>query len=125
MMPTSTIPFIRWLSIEPSIRHGSYPERADLLYEYLGLGEQIATRHNKHYQQQLYIKEKSVLLEAVCDCCLPIHWRQLCLDNLYSPLRSLRSIMQSPNEQHQLKSIEYEITTLSHYFLAERQQSWN
>ncbi len=65
---------------------------------------------------QLYHAEYRLLLDALSDDLLPVHWRSWCLDNIYKPLMSLQRIAISEEQSQQLNRLFYELRVVSHFF---------
>jgi hypothetical protein len=82
----------RWLSLQ--IRCALEPDEPRLIDHYLAEGRYLA---NCTPTSPWMVAETSfrLLLDTACDRALPWHWRSLCLDLAWRPLRDLRAAASS------------------------------
>ncbi len=74
----------------------------------------IADDHSARWH--LYCAEFYLLLDTITDNLLPMHWRQLCSDNIYRPLTDLSRISFCEDNKKQLRQFWLELNITSHYF---------
>ena len=98
------------------VRQGHHPDSPELLTRYLEVGRYYAENKSKSLQIKIYISTFDTLLDTICDHCIALHWRQLCLNNCYRPLSILGTLLTSGQEKNYLQQQYYKLSTLSHYF---------
>lgn len=98
------------------VRQGHHPDSPELLTRYLEVGRCYAANKSKSLQIKIYTSTLDTLLDTICDHCIALQWRQLCLNNCYRPLSILETLLTSDQEKHQLQQQYYKLSTLSHYF---------
>ena len=103
--------------IERDIRWGRLPDRPDILYQYLLDCEADAMALENSVAKDLFRQLVDLLVEVICDVCVPYHWRCLCLDNIYRPMACLRKRAGTPIERLELSRKTHEINVLAGYFL--------
>ena len=104
---------------EQKIRWGLLPDRPDILYKYLTECEALASKFDKLDAKGLFERAIDTLVEVICDPCVPLHWRRLCLDNLYRPIGCLRRIQVSGGAHRKLNKKMRDINMLAKYFLSD------
>jgi hypothetical protein len=102
---------------EQNIRWGLLPDRPDILYKYLTDCEALASAFDKLDAKGLFERTIDTLVEVICDPCVPLHWRCLCLDNLYRPIGCLRRVQVSDDSRRKLNKKMHDINMLAKYFL--------
>lgn len=102
---------------EQNIRWGLLPDRPDILYKYLTDCEALASTFDELDARGVFERAIDTLVEVICDPCVPLHWRRLCLDNLYRPIGCLRSIQVSDDAHRKLSKKMRDINMLAQYFL--------
>ena len=102
---------------EQNIRWGLLPDRPDILYKYLTDCEALASTFDELDAVALLERTIDTLVEIICDPCVPLHWRRLCLDNLYRPIGCLRRIQVSVDANRKLNKKMRDINMLVKYFL--------
>ena len=80
------------------------------------MSEQALIDDNHSSRWALYQAEFHLLLDTISDNLLPLHWRQLCLDNIYKPLTDLSRISACENTKKQLRYLWLELNVTSNYF---------
>lgn len=100
------------------VRFGSSPDHPELVKAYLDSTDQAITGLNRHQQRQAHFICYSLLLESICDSCVPVHWRRLCMDHIYRPLLALGRLAKSQQERQQVRRCYRDLTVLSRYFLS-------
>ncbi len=107
----------RVCEIERDIRWGRLPDRPDILYQYLIDCEAASETLENSLAQDLFGRLVDLIVEVICDSCVPYHWRCLCFDNLYRPMACLRKRAETPTERGNLTRKMHEINVLAEYFL--------
>lgn len=100
-------------SSDDKIRFALEPNNTKLIAEYIAEYECVNLTKNdrrQHLEQQFRI-----LLETVADECLPVHWRQLCLDSIYKPLSGLWRIADTENSRTQVRYLFTELRVIGQY----------
>jgi hypothetical protein len=98
------------------VRQGQQPDSPKLLTRYLEIGRDYAAHKPKCLQIEIYTSILDTLLDAICDHCIALQWRQLCLDNCYRPLSTLATLITNDKDKYHLQQQYYKLRTLSHYF---------
>ena len=100
-----------------AIRLGLSPDRPELVKEYLDEADRLVSQLPRPVQRQAYILCYQLLLETICDCCVPVHWRRLCMDHVYRPLLALGRLARSREQRQAVRRCYREVSVLSNYFL--------
>ena len=103
-------------SVGEIVRQGQLPDSPELLTHYLEIGRCYAANKSKSLQIKIYTSILDTLLDTICDHCIAVQWRQLCLDNCYRPLLILETLVISDQEKNHLQQQYYKLRALSHYF---------
>ena len=103
-------------SVGEIVRQGQLPDSPELLTHYLEIGRCYAANKSKSLQIKIYTSILDTLLDTICDHCIAVQWRQLCLDNCYRPLSILETLVISDQEKNHLQQQYYKLSALSHYF---------
>jgi len=103
-------------TLEKIVRQGHQPDSPKLLKRYLDIGCNYAVHKPTSLQIKIFNSILDTLLDTVCDHCIALQWRQLCLNNCYRPLSTLETLITNDQEKHLLKQQYYKLRTLSHYF---------
>ena len=74
---------------EETIRRGMAPDNPEILYTYSSRYEEFAENANQSEAVELLDRVIELLIDVICDACVPRHWLCLCLNNLYRPLEFL------------------------------------
>lgn len=106
------------MSDPAAVRYGSQPENPRVLGRYLDACDARARRAPLRTARAIYDEAFDLLLDAVSDDCNPRHWRALCLDHLYRPLKGLAALANSESQRQMLRERETSMRLLSHYFLS-------
>ncbi len=114
-------PIIDQLSVHlpggQNIRLGLSPDRPELVKAYLDEADRLVYQSSRPVQRQAHMLCYQLLLETICDSCVPVHWRRLCLDHIYRPLLALGRLAKSNHQRLAVRRCYREVSVLSHYFL--------
>ena len=68
--------------LEDYVRHGLWPEQPELLFTYIELADECGewNTHRRVFE---------VMFSTIQDYDVDLHWRCLCLDYIYRPLRAM------------------------------------
>ncbi|MEM9305598.1 MAG: hypothetical protein AAGE01_26040 [Pseudomonadota bacterium] len=103
--------------LERIVRFGLEPDQPQLIEAYLQLAEtrcaNLSTQSTWRFHRDIF----RLMLEVICDPCVPRHWRFVCLDHAYRPIARLWSQANTRAEERELHRLSHELGTLSHYFL--------
>ncbi|MEM9530589.1 MAG: hypothetical protein AAGA23_06700 [Pseudomonadota bacterium] len=105
------------MSDPAAVRYASQPENPRVLGRYLDACDAQARQAPPRAARAIYDEAFDLLLDAVSDDCNPRHWRALCLDHLYRPLKALAALADSDTQRQQLREREARMRVLTHYFL--------
>ena len=90
--------------IKRKIRWGQEQNNPMLIKLWLDLEEQqIIEQSETELKRQQYEAQFHLLLKTIEDELIANVWRQVCLDNIYQPLRSLHQLTDSISSTNQLK----------------------
>ena len=102
-------------SLETLIRNGQEPNKPNILYKYLEMGEGYAeSLEPKKYQT--YTRLYKTLVDTISDPLVDINWRQLCLDNIHRPLQSLDKLAVTKSEKIMVNRLYRELNVVCQYF---------
>jgi len=96
------------------VRWGSSPNHPCLLEEWL----ELTTPSHKTTvldKRNRLLKQYQTLLDALADECVPLHWRQLCLNNIYRPLLVLEQLADCQLSHAQIRALYHELRLISDY----------
>ncbi len=108
---------MNYLNVKTVIRWGSRPNHPKILYAYLSDCEEAALVATPAVGREILNGAVELLVEVICDACVPFHWRALCLDNLYKPMGCLRRIATCSDDTLRVNKLAYEINLLTKFFL--------
>ena len=96
------------------IRYAKEPDNPALISEWMSFTScpvdgAIAQRRRS------CVTQFNLLLDAVADECLPVHWRNICLDNIYYPLLKIKNLSDCEASDVQVRNMFYELKVMSHY----------
>jgi len=100
--------------LKRNIRYGTMPNTPLLLKYYLDIlpaDNQSFASYWSHYEDQFRL-----LIDTIADDCIEGHWRCLCLDYIYLPLKALHELSDCPNCQKKLAALRTELRVISNYF---------
>jgi hypothetical protein len=103
-------------TLEAVIRQGQHPDSPNVLYRYWDLAEIFIQPHPRETKLTLYRHILRMLLDTICDTCIALQWRQLCLDYCYKPLSKLASLAKNHKEKQKFHEQYSQFRTLTHYF---------
>lgn len=104
-------------SLQDKIRFALEPENPGLLSEYLS-HHAVRNDMTKTKHQQVLEEQFRLLLDTMADECLPVHWRQQCLDHIYMPLSALWRISDTEKNRTQVRQLFSELRIIGNYFTA-------
>ncbi len=99
------------------IRLGRKPDRPELVKTYLDDADRLAGQLPRPVQREAHMLCYQLLLETICDSCVPVHWRRLCKDHIYRPLLALGRLARSDRQRQAVRRCYREVSVLSNYFL--------
>ncbi len=103
--------------LEQTIQAGQCADSPEVLYHYLKLTEDYAEQLSITDAVALHQRVFNVLLQTVCDKKVAFHWRQTCLDKIYSPLARMKRLIVTYQDARAYFKMEHDLRTLSHHFL--------
>ncbi|WP_343845857.1 hypothetical protein [Bowmanella denitrificans] len=102
-----------------NVRYALQPDNPALLFNYLQHNRMLADSHAcRRMKRRLHRQAVRLLLDTLCDNCIDLHWRHLCLDQIHQPLLALQKLARSDHERRQDSHLLCELRLLSHYFLS-------
>ncbi|WP_102797158.1 hypothetical protein [Bowmanella denitrificans] len=108
-----------YFSQRANVRYALQPDNPALLYNYLQQNCMLADSHaSRQVKRRFHRQAVRLLLDTLCDDCIDLHWRHLCLDQIHQPLLALQSLARSDHERRQDSHLICELRLLSHYFLS-------
>lgn len=110
-------------ALEQAIQSGQCCDSPELLYQYLELTEQYAEKLSITDAAALHERVFYVLLNTMCDSSVPSHWRQTCLDKVYSPLSKFKYLIVTYQDARHYFKMEHSLRTLNRYFLSPSEHS--
>lgn len=114
----TAVELLEFARLEAAVRYGEQPDNPPLLNGYLTMSERIATDLlGSSGVRKLHLRVARVLLDTLCDTCVPRHWRCLCLDHIYRPLAAAERFVQTEVDKRQLRQLRQELNIMGNYFL--------
>jgi len=103
-------------SLEVSVRTASSNHGVSVINYYIiqGLENAKLMKENKD-TKNMHIRIYNVLLETMCDACLPRVWRETC----YTYLKKLEPLMAAIYSFKEFKHLRDELNTLHQYFFTQ------
>ena len=105
-----------FLCLEKRVLSGDTPDSPEVLVQYLDMAEQKAALLPRKKRIATHTHTLDTLLEVIADTCLPQHWRCLCLNYCYRPLRAIENLVVNNREQYYLRRQQHKLRVISHYF---------
>lgn len=96
------------------VRWGASPNHPCLLEEWLEITAPDKDLVLSDVRNQLLMQYQT-LLDALSDEWVPLHWRQLCMNNIYRPLLALEQLADCQISQGHVRSLYYELRVISEY----------
>ncbi|MEM7099155.1 MAG: FagA protein [Pseudomonadota bacterium] len=100
-------------SLEEHIRFALKPDEPRLLSTYLDLCDEVVGEAPGRIKRYFYRRAYSVLIAAIEDETNPMHWRWLCLDNIYRTLQGLQRLARSAEDVREVQSCSFRMQQLS------------
>ena len=113
-MPTvfaSQPPLEQWHWMGLCIRLALYPNEPSLIQEYLWNGRKLHAADDDA-QWRVATEAACLLLDCAADRALPLHWRGVCVDNLYRPLHQLAGLARSDAQRAGLSRLQRRLARL-------------
>jgi len=99
------------------IRHAEEPDNPSLISEWMSLASCPAEKPIAQRRRSCVV-QFNLLLDTIADECLPVHWRNSCLDNIYYPLLKLKHLANCKESDAQVNSMFYELRVMGQYLAA-------
>lgn len=96
------------------VRWGSSPNHPCILEEWLEITSPFQDESVEESRNRL-LSQYQVLLDALADEWVPLHWRQLCLNNIYRPLLALEQQADCQLSHRQVSALYHELRLISEY----------
>lgn len=97
------------------IRNAEEPDNPALIQQWIGMESAPCGSPSEH-RRRICISQFNLLLEVIADDCLPVHWRNACLDNINRPLYTLQHLADDYQSEAKVRHLFYELRVISHYF---------
>jgi hypothetical protein len=105
------LPYLEnWRALSLRIRCAVEPDEPRLIEHYLAEGRYLA-RFTATPQTLIAETSFRILLDTARDTVLPWHWRCLCLDQTWRPLRDLQALAHTPNQRQRAQSFAHQLAT--------------
>lgn len=101
--------------LRQKIRNAQEPDNPGLIRQWIQADSDLADSTKKQRRQRC-IHQFQLLMEVVTDDCLPVHWRNICLDSISIPLYTLQYLADDTQSEARVRQLFSELRTLSHYF---------
>ncbi len=99
-----------WRTLSFRIRCALTPDEPRLIDHYLAEGRYLA-RFTATPQRMIAETSFRLLMDTARDTMLPWHWRSLCVDQAWRPLRDLQALIQSPADQQRWQACTWQLST--------------
>lgn len=99
-----------WRALSLRIRCALDPDEPRVIEHYLAEGRYLA-RFTATPQVLIAESTFRLLLDTARDTALPWHWRCLCLDQAWRPLRDLRALSHCALQRQRWQSFSYQLAT--------------
>ncbi|MEM7250113.1 MAG: hypothetical protein AAF493_01730 [Pseudomonadota bacterium] len=107
-------------SLEQTVRYGRRPDHPTLLYDFLNERHAVVRGLPADNRAAAHLETFNLLLDVICDECVPEPWRHLCLDNIYRPLDAMQCDAKSDDEFQLVRNCYQELRASVAYFLTSR-----
>ena len=109
--------FLELMQLRQQVRYGEQPDNPALLDRWLVLEELVFPRVCSCVKRRVYRREYDLMLEAMADELVPLHWRQLVLDRMHHPLNGLSAIASKPHQRKSVNRLRWQMNTIASYSL--------
>jgi hypothetical protein len=99
-----------WRALSLRIRCALDPDEPRLIEHYLAEGRYLA-RFTATPKPLIAESTFRLLIDTASDTALPWHWRCLCLDQAWRPLRDMQALAQSPAQQQRFQAFAQRLAT--------------
>ena len=99
-----------WRTLSFRIRCALEPDEPRLIDHYLAEGRYLA-RFTATPQRLIAETSFRLLMDTARDTMLPWHWRSLCVDQAWRPLRDLQALINSPADQQRWQACTWQLAT--------------
>jgi len=99
-----------WRTLSLRIRCAFEPDEPRLIDHYLAEGRYLA-RFTATPQRLIAETSFRLLMDTARDTMLPWHWRSLCVDQAWRPLRDLQALIQSPADYERWQTCTWQLAT--------------
>lgn len=99
-----------WRGLSLRIRCAFEPDEPRLIDHYLAEGRYLA-RFTATPQRLIAETSLRLLLDTARDTLLPWHWRCLCMDQAWRPLRDLQALVITPVDQQRWQVFAWQLAT--------------
>ncbi|RAU49617.1 MULTISPECIES: FagA protein [unclassified Pseudomonas] len=99
-----------WRALSLRIRCGLDPDEPRLIEHYLAEGRYLA-RFTATPPMLIAQSTFSLLIDTARDTALPWHWRCLCLDQTWRPLRDLQALAHSDRQRQHVHALARQLAT--------------
>ncbi|WP_296262248.1 MULTISPECIES: FagA protein [unclassified Pseudomonas] len=99
-----------WRALSLRIRCALDPDEPRVIEHYLAEGRYLA-RFTATPQVLIAESTFRLLIDTARDTALPWHWRCLCLDQTWRPLRDLQTLAQSPAQRQRWQAFSHQLAT--------------
>ena len=99
-----------WRTLSLRIRCAFEPDEPRLIDHYLAEGRYLA-RFTATPQRLIVETSFRLLMDTARDTMLPWHWRSLCVDQTWRPLRDLQALIQSPADYERWQACTWQLAT--------------
>lgn len=102
-------------NLRRKVRDGLEADNPSLIPMWLTM-EEVEFAKRQELRWPLYLAQFKLLLEAFADDLVAMHWRAICLDNIYRPLSGLQRLAFHPHQHDQIRVLQNELRVTSHFF---------
>jgi len=99
-----------WRALSLRIRCALEPDEPRVIEHYLAEGRYLA-RFTATPRRLIAESTFRLLIETARDTALPWHWRSLCLDQTWRPLRDLQALAHTPAQRQRCQSFAHQLAT--------------
>lgn len=99
LVKPSAVNFDDLAQMEYAVKYAIFPDSPTILYVYLDAIDMVAKRQSSSNRLVIYAGLLDTLLEIYSDDCLPLQWRELCLNHCYRPLAAMKKIAKTNHDK--------------------------
>jgi hypothetical protein len=99
-----------WRGLSLRVRCGLDPDEPRLIDHYLAEGRYLA-RFTATPRAMIAETSFRTLLDTARDTVLPWHWRCLCIDQAWRPLRDLQAMAETCDDQQRFQALAHQLAT--------------